>query len=98
MPLTTNAEFATSQLPALRKLVAELRPKMRELNEGVVGKVDWEGKREERRKYIESGVRRVVGTGRGDGDGVGGETRTRDEVEGLEGVVEGLGHGSGMEE
>ena len=87
-----------SQLPALKKLVGELRPKMRELNEGLGGKVDWEGKREERRAYIESGVRRVVGVGRGDGDGVGGETRTRDEVEGLEGVIEGLGQGSRMEE
>ena len=77
--------------------MAELRPKMQELKEGLVGKVDWEGKREERRKYIESGVRRVVGTGREDGEGVGGEMRTRDEVEGLEAVVEGLAKGSRME-
>ena len=96
-PLTTNAQFATSQLPALRKLVAELRSKMQELKEGPGGKVDWEGKREERRKYIESGVRKVVGTGREDGEGVGGEMRTRDEVEGLEAVVEGLGRGSRRE-
>lgn len=95
-PLTTNAQFATSQLPALRKLVAELRPKMQELKDGPGGKVDWEGKREERRAYIESGVRRVVGTGREAGETVGGEMRARDEVEGLEGVVGGLGQGSRM--
>ena len=97
-PLTTNAQFATSQLPALRKLVAELRPKMRELKEGPSGKVDLDGKREERRAYIESRVRRVVGSGREDGEAVGGELRTRDEIEGLEDVVGGLGQRSRMEE
>ena len=71
--------------------MADLRPKMQEINEGPIGKVDWEGKREERRAYIESGVRRVVGTGRDDGEAVGGELRARDEVEGLEAVVEGMG-------
>lgn len=70
---------------------------MQELRDGPVGKVDWEGKREERRAYIESGVRRVVGSGRDDGDAVGGELRARDEVEGLEAVVEGLGKGSRRE-
>ena len=56
-----------------------------------------EGGEEERRKYIEGGVRRVVGRtgviGRGEGDlKVGeGERRDREEVEGLEGVVKGLG-------
>lgn len=97
-PLTTNAQFATSQLPALRKLVAELRPKMRGLREGPRGKVDWEGKRDERRAYIENGVRRVVGNGREDVEGVGGEMRARDEIEGLEVVVGRLGQGSRMEE
>ncbi|CAD6575085.1 MAG: hypothetical protein ASARMPREDX12_007085 [Alectoria sarmentosa] len=97
-PLTTNAQFTASQLPALRKLVAELRPKMQEVKEGLGSKVDGEGKREERRAYIESGVRRVVGTGREDGEAVGGEMRARDEVEGLEAVVGDLGQGSRMEE
>ena len=73
--------------------MADLRPKMQELKEGSIGKVDWEGKREERRAYIESGVRRVVGTGRDDREAVGGELRARDEVEGLEAVVEGMGKG-----
>ena len=70
---------------------------MRELKEGSGGK-DRDGKREERRAYIESRVRRVVGTGREYGEGVGGELRARDEIEGLEAVVGELGHGSKMEE
>lgn len=78
--------------------MAELRPKTQQLREGLGGKVDWEGKREERRAYIESGARRVVGSGREDGESVGGEVRGRDEVEGLEAVVGGLGQGSRMEE
>ena len=70
---------------------------MQELKEGPGGKIDRDGKREERRAYIESGVRRVVGSGREDGEGVGGELRARDEIEGLEAVVGGLGQGSNME-
>lgn len=78
--------------------MTELRPKLRELKEGPSGKVDWEGKREERRGYIESGVRRVVGTRKEDEEGVGGEIRARDEVEELEAVVGGLGQATRMEE
>ena len=78
--------------------MAELRPKMRELKEGPSGKVDLDGKREERRTYIESRVRRVIGNGREDGEAVGGELRTRDDIEGLEDVVGRLGQGSRMEE
>lgn len=55
--------------------------------------MNWEGKREERRRYIEGRVRRVVGGGEGGrevGGGVGEE-----EVRGLEGVVGGLGNGRG---
>ena len=75
--------------------MAELRPRVRELEGGEgAGRAEWEGRREERRAYIESGVRRVVGGGREGGEGVGGEMRGRDEVEGLEAVVGGLGQGS----
>ncbi|MCJ1459218.1 hypothetical protein MMC28_009595 [Mycoblastus sanguinarius] len=96
-PLTKNAQFATSELPALWKLVAELRPKMQKLRGGSGDKVDWESKREERRAYIESGVRRVVGKGTSGGEEVGGEKRGRGEVEALEDVVRDLG-GDSMEE
>lgn len=52
------------------------------------GKVDWEGKREERRAYIEGGARRIVGGSAG--EEVGGERSGREEVEGLESVVGGM--------
>lgn len=55
--------------------------------------VDWESSREERRQYIESGVRRVrrreIGIGDGEMEGV--EKHGRDEVEGLEAIVETMG-------
>lgn len=53
--------------------------------------MDWEGRREERRRYVEGRIRRVVGTEMG--EVVGG--RGEEEVRGLEGVVGGLGRGSG---
>ena len=77
--------------------MAELRPKMQKLRGGSGDKVDWESKREERRAYIESGVRRVVGKGTSGGEEVGGEKRGRGEVEALEDVVRDLG-GDSMEE
>lgn len=83
-PLTTRAGFATSQLPALRAQLEALRPKLQSL-QGVVEGVDWEGKREERRAYIEGRVRKVVGK-------TGGESRGRigrEEVDGMEGIVGG---------
>lgn len=62
--------------------------------------VDWEGKREERRRYIESGVARVLRRGGGVGTGGmemqdGAERRGAEEVEALEGLVR--GGGSGMD-
>lgn len=78
--------------------MAELRPKMRDLKEGSGGKVDWDERREERRAYIESAARRIVGNGKEGGEIVGREIRARDEIEGLEAVVGGLGQGSRMEE
>lgn len=56
--------------------------------------MDWEGRREERRRYVEGRVRRVVGTE--GGEVVGG--RGEEEVRGLEGVVGGLGKGGGKGE
>ncbi len=71
---------------------------MRGLKEGTGEKVDWESRREERRMYIEMGSRKIVGKGAGAGEEVGGERRGREEVEGLEGVVGGMGRRDGMEE
>jgi len=79
--------------------VARLRPKLQELKEGAgSGVVDWDSRREERRRYIERGARRVVGKGGGGGEEVGGERRGKEEVEGLEGVVREMERGEGMEE
>lgn len=53
-PLTTNTRFALSQLPALRSLLADLRPRLASLQVSTAG---IEGvraeRREERREYIE---------------------------------------------
>lgn len=54
--------------------------------------MDWEGRREERRRYVEGRVRRVVGK---EGVGEGGGGRGEEEVRGLEGVVGRLGEGEG---
>jgi hypothetical protein len=51
----------------------------------VVEGVDWEGKREERRAYIEGRARKVVGKGGGEGWGRIG----REDVEGIEEIVSG---------
>ena len=53
-PLTTNTTFALSQLPALRALLAELRPKLVTLQETVLKQDSAKDeRREERREYIE---------------------------------------------
>ena len=72
---------------------------MQSLKEGAGEKIDWESRREERRAYIESGTRNVViRRGAIEGEEVGGERRSRDEVEGLEGLVRQLEKGEKMEE
>ena len=59
-PLSTQSQFFVTQLPALREALDALRPKLRSLP-GKIGDVDWESRREERRKYIEDRVREVAG-------------------------------------
>ena len=71
---------------------------MRDLKEGMGEKVDWESRREERRMYIEMGSRKVVGKGAAAGEEVGGERRGKEEVEGLEGLIGGIGRKDRMEE
>ena len=87
-PLTVHSEFAVSNLPALRTLVDELRPKLEDLRRGGV-KVDWESRRQERRAYIEGRVRKIVGEG-AEGEEVGGTRVGLEEAVGLEKVLEGL--------
>ncbi|KAG7005277.1 hypothetical protein G7Y79_00020g048050 [Physcia stellaris] len=63
-PLQTRAQFTISQLPILRQHLEALRPKLQTLP-NAIGNVDWDSKREERRAYLESRVRKVVGSGSG---------------------------------
>lgn len=90
-PLTVHSEFAVSNLPALRTLVDELRPKLDNLRQGGV-KVDWESRREDRRAYIEGRVRKIVREG-AEGEEAGGTRVGLEEAVGLETVVEGLRRG-----
>ncbi|OJZ89621.1 hypothetical protein ASPFODRAFT_127517 [Aspergillus luchuensis CBS 106.47] len=55
-PITTNATFILSQLPALQALLKELRPKLATLPQSG-DKLDTEPKADARREYIESRVR-----------------------------------------
>ena len=90
-PLTTNTRFVLSQLPALRAMLAELRPKLATLPTSA-DRMDWDSKREERRRYIESRTRmhleRTGEIGMGDGSGVvKGRKIDGEEVQALESVV-----------
>ncbi len=96
-PLSENAQFFISQLPALRQALEELKPRLTSLPEKI-GDVDWESRREERRAYIEARVRKVVGSGGGDGDAIKGVRVGREEVRDLEGVVGGVAKADRMEE
>ena len=53
-PLATNTKFALSQLPALRALLADLRPKLASLHSDDGGvETASDERREERKEYIE---------------------------------------------
>jgi len=58
-PLSTSAQFTAAQLPALQALLAKLKLKLNTLP-AVMGQLDWESGREQRRDYIDGVVRRVV--------------------------------------
>ena len=101
-PFKTQTQFATSQLPALRQLVGDLRPKIDKLKDSRPGDIDSGSRREERRQYIEGGVRRVVekgsfGNREGALDTVGMGRRGREDVEGLEAVIRVIGGTEKME-
>jgi kinetochore protein Mis12/MTW1 len=53
-PITTNTNFALSQLPALQALLADLRPRLASLQSSTTGIESVRAeRREERREYIE---------------------------------------------
>jgi kinetochore protein Mis12/MTW1 len=63
-PLTTTAEFTTSQLPSLKNLLAELKPKLASLpgSEAELRERHLQGDRvsDERKRYVENVARRAV--------------------------------------
>lgn len=108
-PLTQQATSAIAHLPALRTLLADLRPRLETLRAAAIkgeqdsgdGDRDRHSTREERRLYIESRVRKVVaGDGEGEGGvgeglGGGGLRVAESEIKGLENVMRGLQGGEG---
>ncbi|KAF1364470.1 hypothetical protein EJ07DRAFT_99798 [Lizonia empirigonia] len=103
-PLATHTTFTTSQLPALRQLLATLKPHLaRTALPAAAARSAAADASRERKLYLESQSRRILET-RGvdtregvEGAGEGGRVAA-EEVKGLEGVVEGLGRGRGRGE
>ena len=91
-PLTTNTKFVLSQLPALRSLLAELRPKVpniRNAHPGIESAAD--ERREDRRWYIEQRVKLHVDrggdVGMGEAGVLGGKKTDAEEIMALEKVA-----------
>ncbi|KAL1967448.1 hypothetical protein VTN77DRAFT_3233 [Rasamsonia byssochlamydoides] len=90
-PLTTNTTFILSQLPALRAMLAQLRPKLSTLPKSA-DEMDLDSKKDERREYIESRIRlhleRAGEPAMSDGGGVvAGRKIKRSEAQALENVA-----------
>jgi kinetochore protein Mis12/MTW1 len=95
-PLTTHTTFALSQLPALRALLAELRPKLASFRSTDLGfNSARDERRQERRDYIEQRTRMHLDRNRrayGDNTvSVNGRKVETEEVEALEKVASVLG-------
>ncbi|OAX80022.1 hypothetical protein ACJ72_05657 [Emergomyces africanus] len=96
-PITTNTTFILSQLPALRAMLAQLRPKLATLPRSVE-QMELDPRREERREYIEGRTRmhllrngELSGAGNGHGVVIAGRRVEGEEVQALEGAVGMLG-------
>lgn len=92
-PLTTNTTFILSQLPALRALLEDLRPKLAGLSQNPL-QTEQDPKREERTEYIDSRTRLhlertgELGGSAGEGHGVvKGRRVDGEEVKALESVA-----------
>jgi kinetochore protein Mis12/MTW1 len=92
--LTTNATFAMSQLPALRALLVELRPKLaalKALSTNTSASTAKEEIRQERREYIEqrtkAHIERYGGPGGDDAAAVPGRPLDTDEIQAMEKVA-----------
>ncbi|KAF2462060.1 putative MIND kinetochore complex component Mtw1 [Lineolata rhizophorae] len=97
-PIQTNTAFTISQLPALRSLLAVLRPKLAAMSNRSPG--DENETAAERRKYIESQTRRVlarrgVDISGAEGSGaLSGRRVVPEEVKALEEIVGQIQHGN----
>ncbi|KAG0651863.1 Kinetochore-associated MTW1 [Hyphodiscus hymeniophilus] len=112
-PISTTTSFALSQLPALKSLLQNLKPRLDELvndngQEGLVGEEEKSWKRE-RLEFVEKEARRHLENVRGlelgdmgevrDGEWQGeGRKLGKEEVEDLERVVKLVGGGDAMDE
>jgi len=95
-PLTTNTTFTVSQLPALKALLAELRPKLSSLKSADFGSsTARDERRQERLEYIEQRTKAHLDKNvRAYGDNAfqaGGRKIDKDELEALEKVASILG-------
>lgn len=92
-PITASAQFTKSQLPALRGLLEDLRPRLQTLSalaEAGARPGRHAEIRDERVKYVETVVDRVVSTQLGatrEGDQDLGSRRTEDEVRAMEKIA-----------
>jgi kinetochore protein Mis12/MTW1 len=92
-PITTNTRFALSQLPALQRLLADLRPRVASLRASATGidSVRAE-RREERREYIEQRaklhVQRHAEGALVNNSGITGKRVEPEEIEALEKVAD----------
>lgn len=91
-PLETNTSFTLAQLPALKALLNDLRPKLAELGGDAAVKESELAK--ERRTYIENQTRKVLekrGVEIGDEAVEVGRKVPPEELAALEGIVDGMG-------
>ena len=93
LPVTTNTKFALSQVPALRSLLADLRPRLASLqNSGTKSDTVKAGRTEERNEYIEQRTKlhlqRHGESASVDNFGISGKRVEPEEIEALEKVAE----------
>lgn len=91
-PLETNTSFTLAQLPALKALLNDLRPKLAEIGDDAAVKESELAK--ERRMYIENQTKKVLekrGVGIGEEAVEVGRRVPPEELAALEGIVEGMG-------
>ena len=98
-PLSTNTEFALAQLPALKALLSELRPKIAAMSHDARHYVKEGEKQRERRLYVESQTRNVLERRGVSIEESGVEPLGRrigsEELMALEGIVDDLARGDG---